>query len=403
MRYEIDLKSIEKYFVKDILNETGKVYKPYDPLEESYVDKEINSMLLIPNQVYSLASNVPKSLVYEDAKLVEIVVPINLAELKVYNIPFKELKEATYINFKYNAISPLSTKSPLKHIVDRINELIDASNETGGITDSLRKMYPKELETTVKGLNISNYVYTARIPGVYEIQLVGSTKGSLGIAIDYKNPNAKQIFLTKNNNIAKNIVLLNDEHIKLEDRQLNIESKVIIRLKANVTKGILESYASVEDYKKYIEDMSKRQEEIYTDVTDKYKEVETNTNTVKDIKEGLKDTLDREVERQKAEDVRKANEEERLKNEKDRQSQEETRNKNEDTRLSQEQTRQSQETERVEAEKRRKNTFDAWDITMQGVLPKASETSDGIITSSDYIKLRDITSITNEEIDNALI
>ena len=40
---------------------------------------------------------------------------------------------------------------------------------------------------------------------------------------------------------------------------------------------------------------------------------------------------------------------------------------------------------------------------MQGVLPKASETSDGIITSSDYIKLRDITSITKEEIDNALI
>lgn len=403
MRYEIDLKSIEKYFVKDILNETGKKYKPYDPLKESFVDKEIDSMLLIPNQVYSLSSNVPKKLVFPDSKLVEIVVPINLAVLKYYKVPFKSIKEAIYINFKYNAIAPLSTKSPLKHIVDRINELIDASNETGGITDSLRRMYPKELETTVKGLNISNYLYTARIPGVYEIQLVGSTKGSLGIAIDYKNPNAKQIFLTKNNSIATNIVLLNDEQLKLEDRKLNIESKVIIRLKANVTKGILESYANVDDYKKYMEKTSKRQEEIYTDVTNKHKEVQTNTKAVRDIKDSLKGTLDKEIERQKAEEIRKTNENERIKNERKRQSQEDTRINSENTRAKQENTRTSQENTRVEAEKRRRNTFEAWDKAMQGVLPRASETSDGIITNEEYIKLRDITSITNEEIDNALI
>lgn len=132
--------------------------------------------------------------------------------------------------------------------------------------------------------------------------------------------------------------------------------------------------------------------------------------------EAEKDRQDFELRRAKAETARVSAENSRVDAEKDRQSQESTRQDEEgerksaensrvsaeDTRKSQESTRQSQETQRVEAENKRKTTFEGWDLAMQGVIPKASETSDGIITSDDYVKLRDIKSISIEEIDSVI-
>ena len=60
-------------------------------------------------------------------------------------------------------------------------------------------------------------------------------------------------------------------------------------------------------------------------------------------------------------------------------SAESTRQSNENTRKTQESARQSAEASRVSAEEKRKQTFDGWDKTMQGVIQPADETSVGVV------------------------
>lgn len=62
-----------------------------------------------------------------------------------------------------------------------------------------------------------------------------------------------------------------------------------------------------------------------------------------------------------------------------RASQESTRQANENTRKAQESARQNAESSRVDAEKKRKQTFDSWDKTMQGVIQPADEASVGVV------------------------
>lgn len=62
-----------------------------------------------------------------------------------------------------------------------------------------------------------------------------------------------------------------------------------------------------------------------------------------------------------------------------RASQESTRQSNENMRKTQESARQSAESSRVSAEEKRKQTFDGWDKTMQGIIPQADATSAGVV------------------------
>lgn len=62
-----------------------------------------------------------------------------------------------------------------------------------------------------------------------------------------------------------------------------------------------------------------------------------------------------------------------------RASQESTRQANENARKSQESARQNAESSRVSAEEKRKQTFDGWDKTMQGVIQPADATSVGVV------------------------
>lgn len=78
----------------------------------------------------------------------------------------------------------------------------------------------------------------------------------------------------------------------------------------------------------------------------------------------------------------------------------------EEQRQRDEKERQVQERNRIDEEKKRRTAFESWDKAMKGVIPKASETSDGIITSSDYVKLREFTGvsvISSEEIKEAFM
>lgn len=83
--------------------------------------------------------------------------------------------------------------------------------------------------------------------------------------------------------------------------------------------------------------------------------------------------------RAEAEKKRVTAENERVSAESSRTSQESTRQSNENTRKTQESARQSAEASRVSAEEKRKQTFDGWDKTMQGVIQPADETSVGVV------------------------
>ena len=166
----------------------------------------------------------------------------------------------------------------------------------------------------------------------------------------------------------------------------------------------------VDTQEKAYQDSLKKQETIKADIDKKQKQVSTDTTTVEKIRtdmenimsseadrvEAEKDRQDFELQRAKAETERVSAENARVDAEKDRQDQENTRESNEDerksaesarvsaenTRKSQESTRQSQETQRVEAEKKRKTTFEGWNLTMQGVIPNATEDTSGVVRVS---------------------
>lgn len=83
--------------------------------------------------------------------------------------------------------------------------------------------------------------------------------------------------------------------------------------------------------------------------------------------------------RVEAEKKRVTAESARVSAESTRASQESTRQANENTRKAQESSRQNAESSRVDAEKKRKQTFDSWDKTMQGVIQPADEASVGVV------------------------
>lgn len=184
----------------------------------------------------------------------------------------------------------------------------------------------------------------------------------------------------------------------------------------------------VDIQEKAYKDSLQKQEAIRVDVTNKQKQVSTDTTEVKKIRTDMEGVMAAEASRVEAEKTRQSQESTRKSQESTRQSQETTRktqesarveaekkrvsaetsrasaesarssqestrqdeegkrksNENsrvsaEDTRESQEKTRQSQENARVEAEKKRKSTFEGWNLAMQGVIPTATADKAGIV------------------------
>lgn len=95
--------------------------------------------------------------------------------------------------------------------------------------------------------------------------------------------------------------------------------------------------------------------------------------------EAEKKRVSAETLRVSAESTRSSQENTRQNEESKRKSAESTRVSAENTRESQENARQSQETQRVEVEKKRKSTFESWDKTMQGVIPNATSSTAGVV------------------------
>ena len=191
----------------------------------------------------------------------------------------------------------------------------------------------------------------------------------------------------------------------------------------------------VDTQEKAYKDSLQKQEAIRVDVTNKQKQVSTDTTAVEKIRTDMEGVMAAEASRVQAEKTRQSQESTRQSQEstrksqestrqsqettrktqesarveaekkrvsaetsrasaeKDRQSQESTRQDEEgerksaensrvsaeDTRQSQESTRQSQETARVEAENKRKTTFEGWDDIMQGVIPNATADKAGVV------------------------
>lgn len=89
--------------------------------------------------------------------------------------------------------------------------------------------------------------------------------------------------------------------------------------------------------------------------------------------------VDAESKRATSETTREESEKTRSTNETERQNAEQTRQSNEKTRVSQESSRVEAEKKRAAAESDREGKFNAWDKTMQGVIPTATSTTAGIM------------------------
>ena len=89
--------------------------------------------------------------------------------------------------------------------------------------------------------------------------------------------------------------------------------------------------------------------------------------------------IDAESKRATSETTREESEKTRSTNETERQNAEQTRQSNEKTRVSQESSRVEAEKKRAAAESDRAGKFNAWDKTMQGVIPTATSSTAGIV------------------------
>lgn len=111
--------------------------------------------------------------------------------------------------------------------------------------------------------------------------------------------------------------------------------------------------------------------------------------------------VDAESKRAASETTREESEKTRSSKETERQNAEQTRQSNEDTRQQQESDRVEAEKQRAAAESDRAGKFNAWDKTMQGVIPTATSTVAGIVRidvdgESTAISKKSFDQVTNE-------
>lgn len=151
--------------------------------------------------------------------------------------------------------------SPVITIVNKINELVDLSNEDKVILNSFRNI-PEEGNLLYEGLEIDKTLITITSGGLYDISLSASS-GSLEIYInESKGMTEYKRILTPDDPSINDLLLLTGDQILLIDKKLPIESKVDIKLNKKLIKAFYDNHFILEKFVDEIIDRTERIEGI---------------------------------------------------------------------------------------------------------------------------------------------
>ena len=139
----------------------------------------------------------------------------------------------------------LLNTSPILHIVDKINELVNYANCDKELLDGFRNADNSIYNETIDKININGYIHTVRMAGLYKITLT-ATSGSVELTVHENNTNQtfKEV-LDVNNLVLDNVLLLNGDYVSFIDRSLPAGSKVSIELQKNLVKSIFDNVTEV--------------------------------------------------------------------------------------------------------------------------------------------------------------
>ena len=139
----------------------------------------------------------------------------------------------------------LLNTSPILHIVDKINELVNYANSDKELLDGFRNADNSIYNETIDKININGYIHTVRMAGLYKITLT-ATSGSLDLTVHENNASSTYATsLDVNNLVLDNVLLLNGDYVSFIDRSLPTGSKVSIELQKNLVKSIFDNVTEV--------------------------------------------------------------------------------------------------------------------------------------------------------------
>ena len=139
----------------------------------------------------------------------------------------------------------LLNTSPILHIVDKINELVNYANSDKELLDGFRNADNSIYNETIDKININGYIHTVKMAGLYKITLT-ATSGSLDLTVHENNSSSTYATsLDVNNLVLENVLLLNGDYVSFIDRSLPSGSKVSIELQKNLVKSIFDSVTEV--------------------------------------------------------------------------------------------------------------------------------------------------------------
>ena len=139
----------------------------------------------------------------------------------------------------------LLNTSPILHIVDKINELVNYANSDKELLDGFRNADNSIYNETIDKININGYIHTVRMAGLYKITLT-ATSGSVELTVHENNSSSTYATsLDVNNLVLDNVLLLNGDYVSFIDRSLPSGSKVSIELQKNLVKSIFDNVTEV--------------------------------------------------------------------------------------------------------------------------------------------------------------
>lgn len=139
----------------------------------------------------------------------------------------------------------LLNTSPILHIVDKINELVNYANSDKELLDGFRNTDNSAYNETIDTININGYIHTVKMAGLYKITLT-ATSGSVELTV-HENNNSQTFtkVLDVNNLVLDNVLLLNGDYVSFVNRSLPAGSKVSIELQKNLVKSIFDNVTEV--------------------------------------------------------------------------------------------------------------------------------------------------------------
>lgn len=139
----------------------------------------------------------------------------------------------------------LLNTSPILHIVDKINELVNYANSDKELLDGFRNTDNSVYNETIDKININGYIHTVKMAGLYKITLT-ATSGSVELTV-HENNNSQTFtkVLDVNNLVLDNVLLLNGDYVSFVNRSLPAGSKVSIELQKNLVKSIFDNVTEV--------------------------------------------------------------------------------------------------------------------------------------------------------------